>query len=318
MAGTNFPNGLSSRGVPVEASGVSIPMGVNNVYWVDGTNGDDTNNGTSLSQAWATVEKFFANDAARDLCIVMPGTYTPATASLPLTPLANTSLIAGVPAYIPNVIISDDGGGSDTDLMDIEVDNFTMDGIMLRAAHADVARLMKVADTATLEGLNIRNCWFDGAAFATVNGISAIDGTFILTGLNLENTHFEELNVGLAIGVLGFVNSRVVGNYFDMQDAGAGDIGITLADTTASTIGYRFWIHDNWFLGPPDAGSDAVGIEITDASGEDTTGLGLIVRNHFAYCIAAAISADKMARGMVNNYVGDTGTGGSIVDSGTP
>ncbi len=310
---TNFPSGLSSRGVPVESN---IPAGVNNVYWVDGTNGNDNNSGKTLSQAWATIEKFFANDAARDVCQVMPGTYTVATASLPLTPLANTMLLAAIPAYIPNVIITDDGGGSDTDLMDIEVSNFTMDGIMLQAAHADVARLMKVADTATLEGLNIVNCWFDAAGNATVNGISAIDGTFILTGFHCHNTHFEECTVGIAIGVLGMKNSEISHNFFDMQAAGASDIGITLADTTASTIGYRWWIFGNYFLGPPDAGSDAVGIEITDASGEDTTGLGLIADNRFAYCLAASVTADKMARGMVQNYVGDVETGGLLVDPG--
>lgn len=290
-------------------------MGVNNVYWVDGTNGDDTNSGKSLAQAWATVEKFFANDEARDVCIIMPGTYTVASASLPLTPLANTSLIAAVPAYIPNVIVTDDAGGSDTDLMDIEVANFTMDGIMLRAAHADVARLMKVADTASLEGLNILNCWFDGAGFATVNGISAIDGTFILTGLDLQNTHFEELDVGLAIGVLGFKNSRVAYNFFDMQDAGGGDIGISLADTSALATGYRYWIYENRFLGAVDAGRDSVGIVI--AGTEDTTALGCIDNNFFSNCNVLAITQDKTNESIINNYVGDTGTGGTLVDPGT-
>lgn len=309
---TNFPNGLRSRGVPVEAQ---IPLGVNNVYWVDGTNGNDNDDGKTLGSAWATVEKFFANDSARDVCIIMPGTYTPATASLPLTPLANTMLIAGVPAYIPNVIISDDGGGSDTDLMDIEVDNFTMDGIMLRAGHADVARLMKVADTASLEGLNILNCWFDGAAFATVNGISAIDGTFILTGLNVCNTHFEELDVGIAIGVLGFKNSTIAYSFFDMQDAGGGDIGISLDDTTALATGYRFWIYWNRFLGAVDAGRDSVGIVI--AGTQDTTALGTMDNNYFSNCNVLAITQNKINESIVQNWVGDTGTGGTRVDPGT-
>ena len=310
--GTNFPNGIRSRGVPVESN---LPAGVNNVRWVDGTNGSDGNDGNSLAQAWATAEKFFAKQAARDVCYFMPGTYTVATASLPLTPLANTSLIAAIPSYIPNVIITDDAGGSDTDLMDVEVDNFTMDGIMLKAGHNDVDRLMKVADTATLEGLNIYNCWFDANGKTTVNGISAVDGTFILTGLDLQNTNFEECNISLASGVLGFKNSRVISNYFDLQDAGAGDIGISLADTSALATGYRFWVHDNWFLGPVDGGSDGVGIVI--AGTENTTAMGLLARNHFAFCNVASITADKISKGMVNNYVGDAGTGGTIVSPGS-
>lgn len=309
---TNFPNGLLSRGSPVESK---IPMGVNNVYWVDGTNGNDNNDGKTLGSAWATVEKFFANDAARDVCLVMPGTYTVATADLPLTPLANTMLMAAVPAYIPNVIITDDAGGSDNDLMDIEVDNFTMDGIMLRAAHADVARLMKVADTATLEGLNIYNCWFDGAGFATVNGISAIDGTFILTGLDVNNSHFEELNIGIAIGVLGFKNSRICYSFFDMQDAGGGDIGISLGDTGSLATGYRFWIYFNRFLGPVDAGRDAIGIEILGT--EDTTALGDMDWNVFANCSLTPITQNKINESLIINYTGDSAQGGTLVDPGT-
>lgn len=313
---TNYPGGLLSRGVPVEDAH-KIPLGVNEVYWVDGTNGDDTNQGKTLGKAFKTVEKFFAVDAARDVCIIMPGTYAPATASLPLTPLANTKLIAAIPAIVPNVIITDDGGGSDTDLMDIEVDNFTLDGIMLQAAHADVARLIKIADTEDVAGLNLLNCWFDAAGFATVNGVSAIDATKIITGMLIEGSHFEECDVGLAIGVKGMKNSFIRGNYFDMQDGSAGDIGITLADTTSSAIGYGFWIHDNWFLGPPDAGADAIGIVITDASGEDTTGIGLISRNNFAYCNVAAISPDKMSKGQTLNYVGAAANGATVVSPGS-
>lgn len=308
---TNFPGGLLSRGVPVESD---IPAGVNNVWWVDGTNGNDNNNGKTLGGAWATAEKFFAKDSARDLCYFMPGTYTPPTASLPLTPLANTICKAAIPSYIPNVIFSDDGGGSDTDLMDLEVANFTLDGIMLRAAHADVARLMKVSDTVTLEGLNLLNCWFDGAGFATVNGISAVDGTFILTGLNVKNTHFEELNVGIDVGVLGIKNSDISGNFFDMQDVGGGDVGIALADTGGLTVGYRFWIYNNRFIGPVDAGRDALGITI--AGTEDTTALGLMDSNFFSNCIATPITQNKTNESLVNNYVGDTGTGGTLVDPG--
>ena len=104
---TNFPNGLSSRGVPVENAG-SIPMGVNNVYWVDGTNGDDTKTGRTKARAWKTIPKFYANDAEFDVCLVMPGTYTVPSGSLPMTPLANTKLIAAVPSPRPNVVITDD------------------------------------------------------------------------------------------------------------------------------------------------------------------------------------------------------------------
>lgn len=48
------------------------------VFYVDVANGSDANSGTSLAQAWATLQKA-STDATKDSTIlVMPGTYKPA------------------------------------------------------------------------------------------------------------------------------------------------------------------------------------------------------------------------------------------------
>lgn len=59
---TNFPNGVTSFGVPLSGS---IPLvlgstGAGNIYFVDATNGVDGNSGLSTSQALKTIEAAYA------------------------------------------------------------------------------------------------------------------------------------------------------------------------------------------------------------------------------------------------------------------
>lgn len=68
MSFTNYPNGVSSYGVPVTGQ---IPMvlgasGVGTIYFVDPTNGSDGNNGKSPSKAFATAEVAYAAAASGD------------------------------------------------------------------------------------------------------------------------------------------------------------------------------------------------------------------------------------------------------------
>ena len=311
---TNFPDGITSRGVP--AGGNIISLLPTNVLYVDGTNGSDSLAGKGPgAKAKATLEGALAASVASDVIIVAPGTYTLATADLPFTPLANQVWMAGRPALIPNVILTDDAGGSDTDLVDIEVANVTFIGFLFQAAHADVARIMKVADTASVASLNIIDCEFDANSLATIVGLSAIDATYILTGLYCKNTRFRDCNTGISIGAKGFADSLVEDCFFDMIDAAGTDVGIALADTTAAATGYAFRIKGCDFLGPPDAGADAVGITI--AGTEDTTAMGMMTDNRFAYCGASAITIDKLSKSEILNYYGDAATGGTLVDPGT-
>lgn len=65
---TNYPNGVSSFGVPVAGS---IPVvlgvsGIGKIYFVDATNGSDGNTGLSPAQAVRTVAKAYAYAASGD------------------------------------------------------------------------------------------------------------------------------------------------------------------------------------------------------------------------------------------------------------
>lgn len=90
MALTNFPNGLSSFGIPV-LGGASIPF-TGTYYFVDAVNGSDGNRGTSPSSAFSSVYKAHASMTAgkNDVCYVIGDGSTAATQRLSL---ANAQLV---------------------------------------------------------------------------------------------------------------------------------------------------------------------------------------------------------------------------------
>lgn len=76
MGLTNFPNGVSSFGIPV-VGGIGIPSKVGKVYFVDATNGVDTNSGKSHAKAFQTIQKAINQcvSGAGDIVYIFPGTY---------------------------------------------------------------------------------------------------------------------------------------------------------------------------------------------------------------------------------------------------
>lgn len=70
---TNFPNGLTSFGVPVLPGGIPATMG--DYYFVHSGTGSSSNSGTSPGQALATIDQAINKCTANqgDVIIVMPG-----------------------------------------------------------------------------------------------------------------------------------------------------------------------------------------------------------------------------------------------------
>ncbi len=282
-------------------------------WYVDGTNGSDSNTGKAPDNAFATLDEARGDSAAGDTIVIAPGTYTQTAADEPLTPKANQIWKAAVPSYggLPNVIIT---GTAEAVVVDVEVSGVVFEDIMFQADDDAVNTIIKVADTATVDGAVFLNCMFDANGKATVVGVSAIDGTFVTTGLVIRGCRFADCNTGIDVGVLGIPYGRIEDNVFDMVDAGGGDVGIALADTSGAATGYGYWIRDNLFIGPPDAGKDAVAITV--AGTEDQIGFGGITKNMLSYTATAGMTIDKVGFSQVQNYFGDA-TGGLLLDVGT-
>src|SRR3990167_257534 len=82
MSLTRFPNGVSSFGVPVIGSSLSlsIPTAVGKVFFVDKVNGSDGNLGTEINAPLKTITQALTNakDLGGDTIFVYPGTYAEA------------------------------------------------------------------------------------------------------------------------------------------------------------------------------------------------------------------------------------------------
>lgn len=75
MGFTNFPNGITSFGVPVIGSGNAIPASTGTYFFVDSSTGSASNDGKSPQQALATVDQAVNKCTANkgDVIVVMPG-----------------------------------------------------------------------------------------------------------------------------------------------------------------------------------------------------------------------------------------------------
>lgn len=72
---TNYPNGVSSFGIPLIGSG-NIPVTSGAYYFVDGSNGSDAFNGTATDTAFKTIAFAVSKAVANDVILVLPGTYS--------------------------------------------------------------------------------------------------------------------------------------------------------------------------------------------------------------------------------------------------
>lgn len=86
-------------------------------YYVDGSSGNDNNSGTSLGQAWQTIQKAFDNATAGSTVYIRGGTYNENV-------YANVSGTAGNPItfrnYQTEVVILDGTGTTQNDMLYIE------------------------------------------------------------------------------------------------------------------------------------------------------------------------------------------------------
>lgn len=280
-----------------------------NTYFVS-TTGADGNSGLSPSEPLLTIAQAITltTSGQGDHVVIGPGTYTITAA---LVPKARTVFRAAV--INPRAPTATIASALTGDMITVDVDGVVFQGIQFKATGAGIANLVDVADTAAVDGLTFDSCVFHGNDQTTVVGIQADDGTFATNGLVVKNCLFRDLTgTHIDVGVLGIPYADIQYNQFAI-DINSGT-AIALADTSAFATGKAFIIANNIFTGF-DATADEVGITI--AGTENTTGAGIITNNRFAYLAAAAITINKISLSTVLNYVGDAGTGGTLVSPGS-
>lgn len=320
---TDYPNGVSSMGMPLSA-GVN-PFG--SVFFVKASGGDDGQDGKSILKALATVARAIALGAVGDTIVLGPGTHSVDVSVGALTPLADMQFVAAIPPRggKPSTIITHDVDDGIV-IVDIEVDGVGFYGIefLMIAGGAAAINCVKIADTANVNGIIFKDCWFNlnSVDAANVEAIDADDGVKIITGMVIQNCRFlggdatTNQAVYINVGVGGIPDALIEDNVFVCESADGDARAILFGDPGAADKSYGFVIRNNDFIGPTDGGGDAVPIEFASAMTEDEI-IGIIRTNYFSNCSATPITQDESNNSIVRNWVADDATGGTLVDPGT-
>ena len=235
MPFTNFPNGVTSFGIPMVGAGISIPRGGANtrdqgqVWFVDDVNGADGQTGTDPTNALKTIGRALtlAQSGTGDTIFVAPGSYN--------------ELVVVTKDYI-SIIGSIQGGYERPDIggavgvaLTVTGQGFVMRNCRVFATgNAD-------AVIQTGNGFEYSNCVFDGAAAQAAKALLRLLPSSTLTALTASegqifNNYFRGapaaafaiiFDDGAAPVAVGSTDNWIYGNRFS-QNAG---VDIATADS---------------------------------------------------------------------------------------
>ena len=267
MGLTNYPNGISSFGMPViPGAGAAIPATTGSVYFVDSVTGNNGNTGADPDHAVASIDTAIGKCTANkgDVIICMPNHAE------------SISSAGAIAADIAGISIIGLGNGDDrptltfgtTEAADI---NFTADGILIRNFKFDLTGIDAVAAALDVDAAycSIDNCEFlmadtggqatigvevgasshyftftrnkvlspnAGASHAVrISGVSnnvdcsynSMDGAFSVAGIATHD--------GTNEGGVACLRARIVGN--EIVNTASGKDGINLGTTAAGFTG---------------------------------------------------------------------------------
>ena len=204
---TDFPNGVSSFGVPVLGGGALLTTG--KFYFVDRSTGDNGNSGLSPKEPLATIDEAIGRCTANkgDHIIVMPG-HT-----------ETISAAGGIAADVAGVTIIGLGVGSNRPTITFSAVASTF---AISAADVTVKNIRVTCTAATTKMFNIT------AAGVTLDAVDYVEGSgiplqFVLTTnaadqLTIKNCYHRAVTAGasaqLWIQLVGTDDTRILDNTF--------------------------------------------------------------------------------------------------------
>lgn len=211
MPTTNFPNGVSSHGMPVLGSGVGIPPTTGSVFFVHSGTGANGNPGTDPARPLATIDYAIGLCTASkgDIILVMPGHAE------------NVSAAGGITADIAGISIIGLGNGNNRPTLSfsataatfaISAANVTVANIRVTSTIDEVVKMFHVtAAHCTLD--NVEH--FETATFQTIQFLLTTNAADYLTVRNCY--HYQATAATAAqlwIQLVGTDNTRILDNTF--------------------------------------------------------------------------------------------------------
>lgn len=270
MGLTNFPNGITSFGIPVFGSGTQIPVTTGKYFFVDSNTGSDSNPGVDKDTPVATLDKALSlcTDNKGDVIILMPKHAETITGAGGITLDKAGVHIVGLGSYDARPRFLMDGATTVTCL--VTAANVTVENVVFAAGHADVA----VFATVTAKGCCFKYCkWEDNIAtedFVIGFNVGAADNDS--DGFSLYYNDWSTPNASSGIVKLNKNQNdvRIIGNTF-VVDCSASTYAVIYAPATEVMV--NILVADNIIHNLHDANA-AVGIAIAN-----TASTGAIVRN---------------------------------------
>ena len=277
MGLTNFPNGVSSFGVPVLAPINQITTG--SVFFVDSATGADGNKGTDSKKPFATIDAALAKCTANkgDTIYLMPGHAETITGAGGITlDVAGVNII-GLGRYDTRPRFLLDAATTVTVL--VTAANVSVTNVVFAAGHADIAVGMVI----TAKGFHLDSCRFEQNT-TNENWIDVIhagtaDNDY--DGLEIVNCEIEQVDTAFVTAIdllknandVKLLNNRIIGDFDATPYA-----PIYCASTE---IQKNILVQGNLIHNAHD-GNAAVGIAIAN-----TASTGWIVYNHVGHADTA-------------------------------
>ncbi len=301
---TNYPNGLSSFGMPV-IGGNAIPTTTGSYFFVDsGTGGDVTGNGTK-ENPYATVDFAVASTTADkgDVIIVMPG-HAETMSTIVLDVAGITIVCLGNGRNKP-VFTFDDTA----DEITFAADDITWIGGLMFANKLDVATCFQVdaAKNARIEGVEFED---SSLILSFLSCVTTTTTDNDADGLEVIGCNYFALNTTpLAfVSILGDLQGlRLIGNTVD--SASTADVGHFVTLASKDVLGAQ--IRDN-NLAIVGTTALAVGIFLTGAGSAST---GDVSRNYVSSLDTTSELLATTGTGLVyfdNLYTGTADTSGKV------
>lgn len=316
---------MASKGVIQIASELVVaPHG--KVVYVDGTNGVATNSGLTPGGAVSTLAEGLTAAAANDIISIAPGTYTVNVGSAAIVPLTDQTWMAGTPSYggAPNVIIEADADDTAVPLFTIDVDGVVFKNIEFRmkASAATHIHLVEAGQGAAVRGLAFLDCWFNlndqddaGLIALTFNDASNAVVGLVIRGCRFTGNDATTIAAVpyIDVGAPGIPAALIEDCVFEIEGIDGDGLAFNFADPAGANKSYGMTIRNNDFIGAQDNGADTVAIAF-NGSMTDGEIMGMIRTNYFAGCTAVSVTASKMSKSVIRNYVTDS-SGGALVDA---
>jgi len=319
MTTTNFPNGITSYGIPVAGTGgsvtASIPTSSGNYYFVcnrTGANGSDGNEGTDMSAPLATLAFAYSKAVANngDVIVMLPGHAETISANTTLAwSTAGVTMVGlGVGSARPTFTFDT----ANTNRIGVTAANNSISGCIFIGNFLSIATLFLVG---AAPGFTVDSCEFRDTS-AIKGFLSIITTTVSVNADGLTYTNNKRISAatttpGPDIVILGTIaRVTVIGNT---------SWHTTISNNVAALISHAALVVSNLDCGYNKIFSvntdSATGALLLTTSA--TTGSGMIYNNYVACLDTAApllITAAAVQYFCFNNYVaGDVGLSGYLL-----